>query len=522
MTGNIYLVGFMGTGKSAVGSVVAQRLNRQFVDMDAVLEEHFRMPISSVFSEYGEAVFRDAETDLLRKLARRKKIVVATGGGVPEKSENRELMKRSGKIVHLAAELESCAARLGATARASRPLWQDEKALRELFARRKKLYAENDLTQRVDGATPDAIAEAIVAGLLGEQRFTARLGEVDCPIAATWQSPRVLGEFARGRRVAVLSDRTVARKHLDRFTGTLGNPHVILLPPGERTKTLNSARRVYEELLENRFDRDALLVALGGGVITDLGAFVASTYKRGMDFILVSTSLVGIVDASVGGKAAVNLGEAKNIVGTFSTPIAVILDLSALRTLGRNHLCEGLVEAYKTGLVHAPELADLIEREASALVAGDQPLLAEVCVRSARTKADVVSGDFRESGLRRILNFGHTFGHAVEGFHRFKVGHGRAVGLGMVVAARLSEARNLIPRGVAERIVSTVRRISPYKVACPPVKEAWEIMLHDKKIRGGRMVFVLLEGVGKPVCVEDVSSDELAAAVARTEEDYHG
>lgn len=522
MTGNIYLIGFMGSGKSAVGSVVARKLNRRFVDMDAVLERQFRMPIGSVFAERGEAVFRDAETKLLKRLSRREKIVVATGGGVPERSENRAIMRSSGKMVHLAAELESCAQRLDPEGRSSRPLWRDEKSLRELFDRRKKLYADNDCAVSVDGGTPDELAEAVISGVLGEQGFVARLGDAECPVVASWQAPTVLQELVGGRRTVILSDRTVAGKHLDRFLGVIDHPHVILLPAGERTKTLRNARRVYEELLGHRFDRDALLVALGGGVMTDLGAFVASTYKRGMDFVLVSTSLLGIVDASVGGKTAVNLGDAKNVVGTFSTPISVILDLTALRTLSRKHVCEGLVEAYKTGLIGAPELADLIEREASALIAGDQPLLAEVGVMSARTKADVVSRDFKESGLRRILNFGHTFGHAVEGYHRFKVSHGQSVGLGMVVAAGLSEARSLIPAEVAERIVSTVKRISPYPVECPPIEAAWEIMLHDKKIRGGRMVFVLLEGVGRPICVDDVSREELAAAAARAEEDYHG
>lgn len=522
MTGNVYLVGFMGTGKSAVGKIVARKLNRRFVDMDTMLEKHFRLPISMVFSEHGEAVFRDAETDLLQKLARRGKIIVATGGGVPERAENRELMKSSGKIVHLAAEIESCSKRLNAEGRATRPLWNDEESLRELFEWRRKLYAQNDWSVSVDEATPEEIADEVISKIMGEERFTARLGEVDCPIIATRQAPKALSEYAKDRRVAILSDRTVARRHLDRFLAVIENPHVMLLPPGERTKTLQSARRIYEELLRNRYDRDSLLVALGGGVITDLGAFVASTYKRGMDSVLVSTSLVGIVDASVGGKTAVNLGEAKNIVGTFSTPVSVILDLTALRTLGRKHLSEGLIEAYKTGLVGAPELAHLIEAEASALVSGDQPLLAEVGVTSARTKANVVSRDFREAGLRRILNLGHTFGHAVEGYHRFKVSHGQAVGLGMVVAARISEARNLISSEVTERIVKTVRKISPYSVECPPLNEAWEIMLHDKKIRGGRMVFVLLEGVGRPVCVEDVSREELAASIARAREDYHG
>jgi 3-dehydroquinate synthetase len=270
---------------------------------------------------------------------------------------------------------------------------------------------------------------------------------------------------------------------------------------------------MYEALMEGGFDRDDLLVAIGGGVVTDLGAFVASTYKRGMDFVLVSTTLVGCVDAAVGGKAAVNLGPVKNAIGCFSVPTAVVLDVAALQTLRRHHIREGLIEAYKTGLVASPELADLMEEELTQLLSGDQALLARVAVLSARAKASVVSQDFRESGLRRVLNLGHTIGHAVEGFSRYKVTHGTAVAAGMICAIELSQARGLLSVNLAERIVGTVRRISPQRTTLPPVDEAWRLMRHDKKVRSGRLIFVLLKGKGKPVCVDDVSQSELAEAL---------
>jgi 3-dehydroquinate synthetase len=176
------------------------------------------------------------------------------------------------------------------------------------------------------------------------------------------------------------------------------------------------------------------------------------------------------------------------------------------------------VEAYKTGLVASPELADLIDREAKALMGRDLPLLSKVVALSAQTKADVVSQDFREAGLRRILNFGHTLGHAVEGFHRFRISHGQAVAVGLAVATCISRARGMISEDLEKRILKTVRLIAPGRVEIPPVNEAWEIMRQDKKIRGRRLVFVLLEAPGKAVCVDDVLQKDLADAVTRLKE----
>jgi shikimate kinase / 3-dehydroquinate synthase len=515
MSDNIYLIGFMGSGKTTVGRLVATALNRQFADMDQELEKRFRMPIREVFSLHGEELFRNAESELLAKLAARNRLVVATGGGLPQREPNRRLMADSGRMVHLAADLSTCMARVDSAEQSVRPLWRDPESIERLFNARKPLYAQADVSVGVNGRTAPEVAHASIAALFPDQRFQVSMDTTACGVVCTWAAPVLLREFLGGRRVAVLTDRNVERIHLDRFRTVVENPLVMTIPPGDRSKTLQSARRLYEALLESRFDRGDLLLAVGGGVVTDLGAFVASTYKRGMGLVLVSTSLLGCVDAAVGGKAAVNLGQAKNVVGTFTVPELVIMDLAALGTLTRKHISEGLVEAYKTGLVALPELSLLIEREAPVMLSRDQPLLARVVALSAQAKADVVSRDFRESGLRRILNFGHTFGHAVEGYHRFRISHGQSVAVGMIVATLLSLTRGLISPDSAEAIIRTVRRIASCNVALPSVDAAWDIMLHDKKIRRGKMVFVLLEGVGRPVCVEDVTKEELGQAVAR-------
>jgi 3-dehydroquinate synthetase len=278
---------------------------------------------------------------------------------------------------------------------------------------------------------------------------------------------------------------------------------------------------VYQCLLDNQFGRDDVLVALGGGMITDLGAFVASTYKRGMDFLLVSTSLLGCVDAAVGGKAAVNFGPAKNQIGLFTVPAASVLDLLALGTLPARQVLEGLVEAYKTGLIWDTGLAALIEANLGILKKRDLAWIAEIGARSATAKAQVVSEDFREGGLRRILNYGHTYGHAVEGWHGYRISHGQCVAAGMLVATEISRRRGLIDCKWAATISDTVLGMAPRRFALPEAADAWPIMANDKKNRAGRVLFVLLTGPASHVCVEDVTPDELQAAITSVEHSWH-
>ncbi|MEW5723031.1 MAG: bifunctional shikimate kinase/3-dehydroquinate synthase [Thermodesulfobacteriota bacterium] len=514
MKANIYLLGFMGSGKTSVGRSLAESLGRRFVDLDAEVEKSLGCPVAEIFAGPGEAAFRRAEKEALVGLAAGERLIVATGGGVVEDPENVRLMKASGRLVHLETEFETCRARLGPDGADHRPMWRRDEAARRLHHRRQRLYAQADLSLKTDGLSADETAQAVAGLHFPDRAFPVKLEGWKHLVVVTRRGPDALAGMVAGRKVAVLTDRRVAGLHLARYRAVLDDPLEIVLPGGERIKTLRGAERIYQALLKNHFDRDDLLVALGGGAVTDLGAFAAATYKRGLGFVLVATSLLGGVDAAVGGKAAVNLGPAKNVVGCFTRPEAVVLDTAAFRTLSRPRLSEGLVEAYKTGLVASPGLARLIEAEAETLLAGDGPLLAEAAGQSARAKAAVVAGDFREAGRRAVLNLGHTFGHAVESFYRFRVSHGRAVALGLRVAARLSYRRGLLSEEQSARIEATVDRLSPRPPACPPVDAAFEIMAQDKKKRRGRLVFVLLDGPGRPRLVDDLSRAELAAVLA--------
>lgn len=518
MKGNTYITGFMGAGKTAVGKSLAVVLRRPFVDMDALITRKTGVSVESFFKDLGEDRFRIAETEVLQKLGKQEGLVIATGGGTPEKSQNRELMRKSGTIVYLQATLDDCLTRIRKDTRTSRPLFTSLHALQTLYAKRAGAYADHDFMVDVSGKTAEEAAAEICAKILPETSAELVLGQHSHKLYITRCAPEKLSEFIKPEKTFVIMDHNVQRLLGPRFHRALNGCTVMSLRPGERSKTLRSAQRLYEAMLKQNLGRDGLVVAIGGGVITDLGGYVASTYKRGLPFVLVSTSLVGCVDAAVGGKTAVNFGNVKNAVGCFATPTAVLLDLGALNSLPRSNIVDGLVEAYKTALVAKPELALFIQDKLRHLMKGDLISLKEVIRLSVEAKSEVVQRDFRETGIRKILNFGHTFGHAVESFNGYRVRHGTAVALGMMAAVSISQKRGLLNADAGTAIRSTLINFFAGGVGLPGPDEAWRIMVNDKKNSDGRITFVLLVDYGLPLITQDVSRQELREALLEVEE----
>ncbi|MBI2369768.1 MAG: 3-dehydroquinate synthase [Deltaproteobacteria bacterium] len=315
----------------------------------------------------------------------------------------------------------------------------------------------------------------------------------------------LLGDLVGRRRVAVITTPVVRRLHgaaLERSLRQAGcELHVLLVPDGERHKTLGSAARLYDQLLARGLERGSPIVAFGGGVIGDLAGFVAATYLRGVPFVQVPTTLLAQVDASVGGKVAVNHPRGKNLIGVFYQPRAVLSDVGVLRTLPRRELAAGLAEVIKCGVIRDAGLFRFVERQAPAILAGDPRWLGTVIRRACAIKAAVVTRDEREEGLRRILNFGHTVGHAVEqltGYRRYL--HGEAVAMGMVAAARLSAALGLCPPAVGERLARLLRQCG-LPVELPRLRPAGLLaaLEVDKKMGEGYLYAILPEAVGRVV-----------------------
>ena len=326
----------------------------------------------------------------------------------------------------------------------------------------------------------------------------------------------------------VVTDANVAEHYLAPATASLRcaglAADVAVLPPGEGAKTLAQAGDLYDRMLRAGLDRGSVVVGLGGGVVTDLAGFVAATYMRGVAWVAVSTSLLGQVDASVGGKTGVDHPECKNLIGAFHQPSAVLADVSTLATLPDEELRTGLAEVVKHAMIREAALMARLEADADALLARDPVVLEDIVAQNVRIKADVVSADEREGGLRRILNYGHTIGHAIESLAMASGGrlggqamtHGRAVALGMVAETHIARARGLLSAEDADRQRTLLARFGlPVALDAPlDADRCLALARHDKKARAGRLWFVLPEAVGRVRQTDDVTDDEIRGALA--------
>lgn len=328
---------------------------------------------------------------------------------------------------------------------------------------------------------------------------------------------RILDDHAVGRRRFVVTNPVVWRLHGERIADALPGADVIQLPDGERHKHLATVARIYDALVRGRADRGSVVVAIGGGVVGDMAGFAASTFLRGIGLVQVPTTLLAQVDASVGGKVGVNLPAGKNMVGSFYPPRLVVSDTAVLGTLSRREFRAGMYEVIKYGMACSATLFATLQAESKRLLDPSSSSLAPIIGECCRIKAAIVSKDERESGLRRVLNFGHTAGHAIEaltGYRRFR--HGEAVAWGMLVAAQLSVMRGVLRRDALEALEALVMTLGPLPpIADLPAGQLVESMRRDKKVVDGRLHVVLATGTGTSTIADDVSEQEFADALKR-------
>ena len=294
---------------------------------------------------------------------------------------------------------------------------------------------------------------------------------------------------------------------------SLGGPTVLFLPAGERYKRLSEVERLSGELASAGADRSSLLIAFGGGIVGDLGGFLAAIYMRGINYLQIPTTLLSQVDSSVGGKTGVNLTAGKNLIGCFHHPRAVFADIEVLQTLPERELRAGLFESVKAGIIRDAALFRFMEQNAEAILRREPAALERVITASIRMKAGVVAIDERESGLRMILNFGHTLGHAIEAATGYKsLLHGEAIAWGMLAALHVAAARGTVTPEQASRMEQTVLAYGPLTTFRSSAEKLLDAAGRDKKNRAGRRRFVLPQGIGDAVVVEDVTDAELMDA----------
>ena len=349
---------------------------------------------------------------------------------------------------------------------------------------------------------------------LGERAYPIHIG------AGLLNRAGALLQEVIGRRAIIVTNTTVAAHHLAPLQAGLAKrtiaTDVILVPDGEKYKAWPALQDILTKLLELRAERSTVLIALGGGVVGDLAGFAAAIYQRGMPFVQIPTTVLAQVDSSVGGKTGINHELGKNMIGAFWQPRAVLIDTDCLRTLPERELKAGVAEIIKYGAIRDPQFFEWIERNADKVLKLDADALRHALFESCRIKADFVTADEREAGERALLNFGHTFGHAIEtamGYGAWL--HGEAVAAGMVVAARVSERVGGLPSNDSKRIREVIGAAGLPTQPPPLSMDRWlELMERDKKVSDGRIRYILLDRLGHAVVRSDVSRDDLAAALA--------
>ncbi|MFI1225158.1 MULTISPECIES: 3-dehydroquinate synthase [unclassified Streptomyces] len=534
----VVLVGPMGVGKSTVGELLAQRLGATYRDTDADVVAEAGKPIAEIFYDEGEEHFRALERRAVEAAVAGHPGVLSLGGGAVLDRATRELL--AGRpVVYLSMDVDEAVRRVGLGA--ARPLLavNPRRQWRELMDARRHLYEEVARTVvATDENTPEEVAQAIidalelpegaaapglestgmtqqgptriqVAGSAGSDPYEVLVGH-----QLLGELPQLIGD--RARRVAVLHPEALAEtgETVREDLAAQGYEAIaIQLPNAEEAKTVEVAAYCWKALGQTGFTRTDVIIGIGGGATTDVAGFVAASWLRGVRWIAIPTTVLGMVDAAVGGKTGINTAEGKNLVGAFHPPAGVLCDLAALDSLPVNDYVSGMAEIIKAGFIADPVILDLVEADPEGARTPAGPHTAELIERSIRVKAEVVSSDLKESGLREILNYGHTLAHAIEKNERYKWRHGAAVSIGMVFAAELGRLAGRLDDATADRHRTVLESVGlPLAYRGDQWPKLLENMKVDKKSRGDLLRFIVLDGIGRPTVLEGPDPAVLLAA----------
>ncbi|MBO4829967.1 3-dehydroquinate synthase [Fibrobacter sp. UWB4] len=531
MKKHLYFTGFMASGKSRTGRALADRLGRPFVDTDNVIVERAGKSINEIFEQEGEAAFRKMERDVIAEIAQSEKpLVVSLGGGALTQAENLKVIRENGTIIRLWAKPEVLSERIGR--KNTRPLLanlSDEERLekiKQMLKDREKNYANADfsvessndysethVTERIMHMLKFWESHALDVHPSEGGRYPIFIGKNIVPDAAI---------MLEGLRLAptyeflICTDTTIAKEQntkLSELRGQAGRCPIFKFQAGEGHKTLHNLNQLYSFMLHRGYTRKSCLLQFSGGVVGDMAGFGAATYQRGIPFVQFPTTLLSMVDSSVGGKVAVNHAEGKNMIGAFYQPKAVVCDISVLNTLPPTEYLAGLAEIVKYGVIYDEEFFTYLENNVEKIKAHDFDVLKHMIFRSCQIKAEVVGIDEKEAGLRAILNYGHTFGHAIEKLTHYELySHGIAVSLGMRVAARAAVLLGKLSKEDEQRQNKLLDDLGFPKTYNTDVEAAWAAMAVDKKAEKGTRVYILPTKIGKVEKVCNIDKGIIAEA----------
>jgi 3-dehydroquinate synthase len=524
---HLFLIGPPGVGTSTVAPYLAEALGGRTVDLDDRIEHIAGKPGARVITEDGMPRFRAIESDALAGLRSTPALtIVSTGGGAVLLASNRLRMAELGLRVGLTGSVATVARGIAATTakRAHLDVGPRQQAARVLKERR-NAYADVDASFKVDGIEPHEVALAIAAWLISARGLRVDVqASRPYPILVRVGLLQHVGTHLRDigwqGRVAIVADPLTARRFGPAVrrscVGADIEPVLVRVPRGEPAKTVTALGGLWNALAAARIGRDGGVIALGGGTVGDVAGFAAATYLRGIRVAHVPTTLLAMVDSSIGGKTGIDLARGKNLAGAFHQPDAVLADPSLLSSLPRRERSSGFAEIVKAAFLSDRDSVAQVERSAAAVIAGDLgPTLGAIAL-AARVKAGIVGADEREAGLRELLNFGHTLGHAYEAASRYRVTHGEAVSVGLVYAAALAEILGLASTSLRERLEGILRAASlPVRATLPA--RTWSYLASDKKARVGRLRWILPRTIGRFSEVTDIGARPLRLAAAIVE-----
>jgi shikimate kinase / 3-dehydroquinate synthase len=495
---HLFMYGPPGSGKSTTGNLLAGMLGLPFVDLDQVIESGAGQTIPQIMESGGEESFRALETSALKQVIDGQESVIALGGGTLLRDANRALAEANGLVVCLTANAGTLADRLQADTR-PRPLLAGDlhEKLGSLVEKRDAHYRSFPLMVNAEAA-PQHVAWQIQ---IAAGRF--HLSAMNpCDVIVQSAGATRLGEMlaVRGmQNLVVVTDDVVARHHSEQTMESLRRagykPDLLVIPTGESAKTLETVKLIWDGFLEAGLDRRGTVIALGGGVVSDLAGFAAATFMRGVHWVVVPTTMLSMVDASLGGKTGFDLPEGKNLIGSFHSARLVLADPDLLATLPEAELRSGLAEVLKHGVIADHELFELCSAGLETVKAN----LSRVIRRAMAVKVKIIEEDPYEKGLRAALNLGHTVGHAVELVSGFTLRHGEAISIGMVAEAKLAERLTVAGPGVSESIAGSLSALG-LPVNIPknlPRAEIIQAMRMDKKKSNGVVRFALPVEIGR-------------------------
>ena len=539
----IFFTGLSGSGKSSVGRKVSELLRWDFIDTDTFLSERCGMPVGQILIEFGEQKFRQMESEVLVLAADNEQVVIATGGGAVISEANRTFMREHGLTFYLETSVEIAWQRiqeqiLQTGKSVQRPLvvgTDGQQRLQSLFLARKQWYEEGVVCINTNEDSLDIISKRVVAFVLSngylknssqsQETVTLQLGKVTSKAIIEWGGLSHLPEYLKSsgfsQRVFVVTDSDLGRFYSKPILSLLRNdgfvPQIFTIPAGEASKSIWYWQQILDWLVEQKVEQREPIIALGGGVIGDLAGFVAATYHRGVPLIQIPTTLLAQVDSAIGGKTGINHPLGKNLIGSFYQPVLIIVDPTFLLTLPERVYLEGWAEIVKYGMILDADLFEMLEDHTSSLRARDATLLTKIITRCIQLKMDVIQRDERDGGLRNVLNYGHTFGHALETLTEYGTWlHGEAVAVGMEVAAWIAVARGLLTNEKALRQHDLLLELR-LPLRCPGIDtlSLLEKMQRDKKVRTGHVRWILPSNIGQAEIYDDIPLALIQDAVAR-------